>query len=105
MGFERKSPSHQDFVQPAVLRYLGETFRKSFWRRSFLPITLFILMRTLRQRSPAYFRSARKGNASLDYMLILAAMLPIVLFITVKGKRIMQLVWEMLCVQVSWPLM
>jgi hypothetical protein len=38
-------------------------------------------------------------------MLILAAMLPIVLFITVKGKRIMQLVWEMLCVQISWPLM
>lgn len=38
-------------------------------------------------------------------MLILAAMLPIVLFIVVKGKRIMQLVWEMLSVLVSWPLM
>ena len=41
----------------------------------------------------------------MDYVLILAAMLPIVLFIVMKGKRIMQLVWEMLCVMVSWPLM
>jgi hypothetical protein len=41
----------------------------------------------------------------LDYVLILAAMLPIVLFIVVKGKRTMQLVWEMSCVLVSWPLM
>ena len=41
----------------------------------------------------------------LDYMLVLAAMLPIVLFVIVKGKRVMQLVWEMLSVLVSWPLM
>jgi hypothetical protein len=47
----------------------------------------------------------RRGNSALDYMLILAAMLPIVLFIVVKGKRTMQLVWEMLCILVSWPLM
>ena len=47
----------------------------------------------------------RRGAAALDYVLILAAMLPIVLFIVMKGKRIMQLVWEMLCVMVSWPLM
>lgn len=38
-------------------------------------------------------------------MLILATLLPMVLFIVVKGKRMMQLVWEMLCVLVSWPLM
>jgi hypothetical protein len=49
--------------------------------------------------------SRRRGNSALDYMLILAAMLPIVLFIVVKGKRVMQLVWEMLCILVSWPLM
>ena len=29
-------------------------------------------------------------------MLVVAAMLPIVLFIVVKGKRVMQLIWEML---------
>lgn len=46
-----------------------------------------------------------RGAASLDYVLILSAMLPIVLFVVVKGKRVMQLVWEMSCVLVSWPLM
>ena len=49
--------------------------------------------------------SNRRGASTLDYMLVVAAMLPIVLFIVVKGKRIMQLVWEMSCVLVSWPLM
>ena len=62
-------------------------------------------MRTLPQppQSPPVLN--RRGASALDYVLILAAMLPIVLFIVVKGKRIMQLVWEMLCVLVSWPLM
>jgi hypothetical protein len=50
-------------------------------------------------------QSARRGQASLDWILILAAMLPIVTFIITKGKRMMALVWEMLCVQVSWPFM
>jgi hypothetical protein len=49
--------------------------------------------------------SARRGSSVLDYMLILAAMLPIVLFVIIKGKRVMQLVWEMFCVLVSWPMM
>lgn len=48
---------------------------------------------------------ARRGAATLDYVLVIAALLPIVLFVTVKGKRVMQLVWEMLCVLVSWPMM
>jgi hypothetical protein len=47
-------------------------------------------------------RSARCG-AAVDYVLVLAATFPVVLVIVVQGKRIMQLVWEMLCVQVSWP--
>ena len=62
-------------------------------------------MRTLPQPPNSPLVSNRRGASALDYVLILAAMLPIVLFIVVKGKRIMQLVWEMLCVQVSWPLM
>ena len=62
-------------------------------------------MRTLPQRPKPPPVSNRRGASALDYVLILAAMLPIVLFIVVKGKRIMQLVWEMLCVLVSWPLM
>lgn len=54
---------------------------------------------------PPRLSSRRRGSSPLDYVLILAAMLPIVLFIVVKGKRTMQLVWEMSCVLVSWPLM
>lgn len=50
-------------------------------------------------------RESRRGAATLDYVLVIATMLPVVLFVTVKGKRMMQLVWEMLCVLVSWPLM
>lgn len=62
-------------------------------------------MRRISRRSDRHSAHGRRSAAALDYVLILAAMLPIVLFIVVKGKRIMQLVWEMLCVQVSWPFM
>ncbi|MCX7408750.1 MAG: hypothetical protein NTZ32_11775 [Planctomycetales bacterium] len=47
----------------------------------------------------------RAGQASLDWVLVLATMLPIVAFIVTNGKRMMALVWEMLSVQVSWPFM
>lgn len=50
-------------------------------------------------------RASRSGQATLDYVLILATMLPIVAFIITNGKRMMALVWEMLSVQVSWPFM
>jgi hypothetical protein len=50
-------------------------------------------------------RSSSRRGAALDYVLVLAATFPIVLVIVVKGQRIMQLVWELLCVQVSWPFM
>ncbi len=39
----------------------------------------------------------------MDYVLVIAATLPVVLVCVTMGKRIMQLVWEMLCVQISWP--
>ncbi len=55
------------------------------------------------RRSPrSLVISSRKG-ASADYVLVIAATLPVVLICVTMGKRIMQLVWEMLCVQVSWP--
>jgi Flp pilus assembly protein TadG len=62
-------------------------------------------MRNLRLHTQARRQHRRRGNSAMDYMLILATLLPMVLFIVVKGKRMMQLVWEMLCVLVSWPLM
>ena len=57
------------------------------------------LPRTCVSRTP----NRRRGVSSLDYVLILATMLPIVAFIITRGKKMMALVWEMLCVQVSWP--
>jgi len=44
-----------------------------------------------------------RSGATLDYVLVIAATLPVVLICVTMRKRIMQLVWEMLCVQVSWP--
>lgn len=57
-----------------------------------------MLVRRTRPKS----NPSRSGEA-FDYVLVLAATFPIVLIAVTKGKRIMQLVWEMLCVQVSWP--
>ncbi|MDP1798910.1 MAG: hypothetical protein Q8K78_15555 [Planctomycetaceae bacterium] len=56
-------------------------------------------MRRYRRQSVVHPRT----GATLDYMLVIAATLPVVLVCVTMGKRIMQLVWEMLCVQVSWP--
>lgn len=56
-------------------------------------------MRRFRRRP----KSHPLTGMALDYVLVIAATLPVVLICVTMGKRIMQLVWEMLCVQVSWP--
>ena len=48
-------------------------------------------------------RRRRRGLASLDYVLILGVILPMVTFIIVNGRQIMRLVYEFLCVMVAWP--
>jgi hypothetical protein len=45
----------------------------------------------------------RRGVASLDYVLVLGVVLPLVVFIMYAGPRMMRLAYEMLCVLVSWP--
>jgi hypothetical protein len=55
------------------------------------------------RRSPRCVAVSPRRGASLDYVLVISATLPVVLICVTMGKRIMQLVWEMLCVQVSWP--
>jgi hypothetical protein len=45
----------------------------------------------------------RRGAASLDYVLILGVILPMVAFIILRGREIMRLVYEFLCVMVAWP--
>jgi hypothetical protein len=47
----------------------------------------------------------RTGLASLDYVLILGVVLPMVTLIMGMGPRIMRLAYEMVCVLVSWPFM
>ena len=47
----------------------------------------------------------RRGAAALDYVLVLAVILPLAVFILWIGPRIMRLAYEMVCVLVSWPFM
>ena len=62
-------------------------------------------MQKLSQTCVSRLPVRRRGASSLDYVLILATMLPIVAFLITKGKKMVALVWEMLCVQISWPFM
>lgn len=45
----------------------------------------------------------RSGLATLDYVLVLCVCLPMVSLTLWAGPRIMNLVYQMLCVLVSWP--
>jgi len=60
-------------------------------------------MRALRKRGVRRKLLRRPGLASLDYVLILGVILPLVAFIMWIGPRMMQLVYEMYCVLVSSP--
>ena len=50
-------------------------------------------------------RKRRTGSASLDYVLILCIILPMMTFLMTAGPKIMRLTYDMVCVLVSWPLM
>ena len=57
-------------------------------------------------RQPARRTSLhRSGLSSLDYVLVLGVILPLATFIITKGKRMIQLVYEMIVVLISWPFM
>jgi len=47
----------------------------------------------------------RKGVATLDYVLVLGVILPLAAFLLRVGPKIIRLVYEMVCVLVSWPFM
>lgn len=85
------------------VRLLCRPTQHLFWRSHELPIRLSPVMQNLLRPTESRLHTRRRGASSLDYVLILATMLPIVAFIITKGKKMMALVWEMLCVQVSWP--
>ena len=62
-----------------------------------------VTMRTRRQPVAPSGSRPRPGAATLDYILVLGIILPLVAFIVPAGKRIMALVYEMICVFVAWP--
>lgn len=50
-------------------------------------------------------RSRRKGVATLDYVLVIGVVLPLAAFLLWACPKIMNLVYEMTCVLISWPFM
>lgn len=64
-------------------------------------------MTTVRQtrQSKARHRCARSGMATLDYVLVLGAALPITGAVFYLGSKIMRLAYEMITVLISWPFM
>ncbi len=45
----------------------------------------------------------RLGAATLDYVLLLGVILPLVAFAIPTGKKIIQLAYEMTCTLIAWP--
>jgi hypothetical protein len=62
-------------------------------------------MKTLTRKSRQVVKHRRSGLSSLDYMLVLGIILPLAAFVIPNGKRMIQLVYEMMTVLVSWPFM
>ncbi|MGZ0170700.1 MAG: hypothetical protein ACKVHE_14175 [Planctomycetales bacterium] len=67
-------------------------------------------MRNRRSNQPANSTMSatphrRAGVSTLDYILVLGVILPLVAFAIPAGKRIIQLSYEMVCTLVAWPMM
>lgn len=62
-------------------------------------------MKTNRNASKQYLRHKRIGAASLDSVLVLAVIVPLIGFLLVVVPRMIQLVYEMTIVTVGIPFM
>lgn len=60
------------------------------------------MMRARRQYRP-HCNWQRAGFSTLDYVLALGIMLPMLAVILPQGRRAMQLVYEMTTTLVAWP--
>lgn len=58
-----------------------------------------------RRRANPAPQGSRAGVATLDYILVLCVLLPLLAFIVPAGKRIIELSYEMICVMFAWPFM
>ena len=48
---------------------------------------------------------SRRAAVSLDYVLVLTVILPMIAFMMWAGPRIMRLAYEMVALLISWPFM
>jgi len=48
-------------------------------------------------------RNPRRGAATVDYVLGLGVVLPLLLIVLPAGRRAMQLIFELACGLVAWP--
>jgi hypothetical protein len=48
---------------------------------------------------------ARRGLATLDYVLLLGVIFPLAAFIFRVGPQIIRLTYDMVCALISWPFM
>ena len=62
-------------------------------------------VRAARQRQTADGRHRRTGAAVLDYVLVLGAIFSLALIVIPRGRRIIELVYDMTAVWISWPFM
>jgi hypothetical protein len=47
----------------------------------------------------------RRGVSAVDYFLAVGVVLPLLLVVIPSGRRMMQLVFELMCTMVAWPFM
>ena len=52
---------------------------------------------------PRHKRERRAGVTTLDYVLILGVILPMVAFMMTHGRAVIGVVYQILCVLISWP--
>jgi hypothetical protein len=86
------------YGQNADVSYDGDMNRGS-------RISLVLAMKTLPRQPEQLVKHRRSGASSLDYMLVLGIILPLAAFVIPNGKRMIQLVYEMITVLISWPFM
>ncbi len=61
---------------------------------------------TMRRSEPTRTKHrARRGLATLDYVLLLGVIFPLAAFIFRVGPQIIRLTYEMVCAMISWPFM
>lgn len=58
-----------------------------------------------RARLGRLLRAQRLGAATLDYLLLLCVIFPLVAFVVPTGKKIIQFAYEMACMLIAWPFM